>query len=160
MSTPHIPPATYASLTLTKKLDILRRWRDQHEDIEAIAAAEGIRTLEADLRKEYGRRCPPTGKEKVDWTDAENEALRAIYLMPHEKQFSACRRRLSSRTIDACKRQATTLGLVLWSADDLAKMHELIALTPFDKLKAAVAAAFPTRSEMVAWRKALAIRRA
>ncbi len=160
MTAPHIRPIQYAKLDLTKKLEILRRWRDQHEDIEAIATEMGIPALEADLRKEYGRRCPPTGKEKVDWTPAENDTLRAIHQMPHEKQFNAYRRRLPSRTVDACKRQATTLGLVAWSEDEITKLRELIALTPFDKLKAAVAAALPSRSPMATWRKVLALRRA
>ena len=160
MSAPHVPPASYASLTLTKKLDIVRRWRDQHEDITEIAAAEGIPTLESDLRKEYGRRCPPTGDERApDWTPAEIETLRAIYLLPFDKQEHACRRKLKIRTYEACKRQATTLGITVWSAADVEKIRGMIETIPFDKLRDAASNAFLTRSELVVWRKVLAIRR-
>jgi uncharacterized protein (DUF111 family) len=159
LTIPVVPPASYDDLSWAQKLAILRRWRDQHEDIESIAKEEGIPNLEDDLRKEYGRRCPAAKNNRFDWTPAEIETLRAIYLMPFEKQEVMCSRKLKGRTYEACKRQATTLGITVWSADDVATLRRMIEDIPFDKLRAAVAAAFPTRAEMVAWRKALALRR-
>lgn len=146
MSAPHIPPASYDDLEWGQKLAILRRWRDKHEDIDAIAAAEGIPNLEDSLRQEYGARCPPRHPAKAGWTNAEEDILRAVHRLPHGRQADALIRKLPARTANACRSRAATLGLFAWTEADLAVLRDVIGTVPPVKVLSSCVAALPTRA--------------